>query len=68
MHMYLNQVDDAKAWLSDINNKIQNNSRVAYPKLIIKAKPNKNPEDYDISDFEIVDYKHFGKYPFKVAV
>ena len=66
--MYLNQVDDAKAWLSDINNKIQNNSRVAYPKLIIKAKPNKHPEDYDISDFEIVDYKHFGKYPFKVAV
>ena len=67
-HMYLNRVDDAKAWLSDINNKIQNNSRVAYPKLIIKAKPNKHPEDYDISDFEIIDYKHFGKYLFKVAV
>lgn len=65
-HIYANQIDDAKLWLSVIEKDRYKN--IEYPKLVITADKDKHPQDYDLNDLHIEGYEHLGRFKFKIAV
>ena len=65
-HVYMNQIDAAKEWLSVVEE--NKNKEIFYPKLIIHADKDKHPQDYELDDLSIEGYEHLGKFKFDVAV